>query len=148
VTPCNTGDTYTRLSTSQPPTASQTLTSSQNTNQIARPPATHHLRRLRRGKLRHTVLQGLYLPDPYFAPSEKARKEGARTIYDVAGQQYHTVLVAAIPAGNRPSLVESNVAGKPDAAAPASANTNRNYSRSTVLAGGVFKYFNLDSNPL
>lgn len=88
-------------------------------------------------------------PDPYFAPSEKARKEGARTIYDVTGQQYHTVLVAAIPAGNKPSLVNSNVAAKPNVAAPASTSTNRSFTPDPPhLQEGRSNIFNLDSNPL
>lgn len=88
-------------------------------------------------------------PDPYFAPSEKARKEGARTIYDVAGQQYHTVLVAAIPAGNKPSSVNSNVAVKPNTTAPASTNTNRNFTPDRPYSQEASSnIFNLDSNPL
>ena len=87
-------------------------------------------------------------PDPYFAPSEKARKEGARTIYDVAGQQYHTVLVAAIPAGNKPSSVNSNVAAKPHVATPASTTTNRSFTPDSPYSQEeLSNIFSLDSNP-
>ena len=88
-------------------------------------------------------------PDPYFAPSEKARKEGARTIYDVTGQQYHTVLVAAIPAGNKPSSANSNVAAKPNVTMPASTSTNQSSTPDPLyLQEGPSNIVNLDSNPL
>jgi hypothetical protein len=88
-------------------------------------------------------------PDPYFAPSEKARKEGARTIYDVTGQQYHTVLVAAIPAGNRPSSVDSSVAAKPSTAPPASTGKDWNFTPDPPYPQvGPSNIVKLDSNLL
>jgi hypothetical protein len=88
-------------------------------------------------------------PSSYFAPSEKARKEGARTIYDIIGPRYHTVLVAAIPTESNTSSAASNVATKPNAAATATAKEFRNLTLEPPPPHlPLANPFNVDSNPL
>jgi len=79
--------------------------------------------------------------DPYFASSEKARKQGARTIYDVTGQRYRTVLVAVLPPESEPSLANGNGAAKP-------LTTNRNFAPDQPYRqAALSNMFDINSNP-
>lgn len=77
--------------------------------------------------------------DPYFSPSEKARKHGARTIHDVTGQRYRTVLVAILP----PEIERPKANGN-KAATPNAALTPGPLYHQAALSNT----FDIDSNPL
>lgn len=84
--------------------------------------------------------------DPYFASSEKARKQGARTIHDVTGERSRTVLIALLPADSDHSSANGNEPAKPNAAPP---TTNRNFTPDPLYQQAAHSnMFHIDSNPL